>query len=266
MDIKTIKTLKEYIEFIEDNIPKSASKILWFRGSGKLNYNLSPSLHRHPSINTPEKIIDLEQSIMIRFNQRSVPFLNNPLDKRNEWEVLFFMQHYGVPTRLLDWSENPYIALYFALTSAVKENNIYTENICVWVLDPILWNRQVLSHLSYNGGILTIEDEQAKSYKPNTPISLIPSKPIAIFGTHNSPRIVAQRGAFTCFGKELSPMEDLFVKDKFPNESLRKIVIEKDDIDQILISLLSIGFTDSVVFPDLDGLSKEIKRFFDFKI
>ena len=105
---------------------------------------------RKPCISIPEKVIELETQIMDRFNQRSVPFLSKPLDKKNDWEVLFFMQHYGIPTRLLDWSENPFVALYFALTSAsykiVSKKREYEEDACIWVLDPIVWNQESLNN------------------------------------------------------------------------------------------------------------------------
>ena len=91
-------------------------------------------------------------------------------------------------------------------------------------------------------------------------------KPIAIYGTHNSGRIVAQRGVFTIFGKGIKPMEVIFDEDKFSGDTLIKIVIPKEKIQDILDSLISIGITDSVVFPDLDGLSKEVKRFYKFDI
>lgn len=48
---------------------------------------------------------------MIRFRQRSIPFSDRSL--QDDWEALFFMQHYRVPTRLLDWSENPFISFHF---------------------------------------------------------------------------------------------------------------------------------------------------------
>jgi len=53
-------------------------------------------------LTTPENVIELETKIIDRFNQRAVPFLHKSLDRKNDWEVLFFMQHYRIPTRLLD--------------------------------------------------------------------------------------------------------------------------------------------------------------------
>jgi hypothetical protein len=54
--------------------------------------------------------------LVMRFRQRTIPLHSRDLS--DEWDALFFMQHYGVPTRLLDWTENPFIAFYFAVMSA----------------------------------------------------------------------------------------------------------------------------------------------------
>lgn len=128
------------------------------------------------------------------------------------------------------------------------------------------WNRKILEDVGYSEGIISYESKHIDSFEPFTDFNLMREKPIAIYGTHNSGRIVAQRGVFTIFGKGIKPMEVIFEEDKFPDEALIKIIIPKEKIKDILDSLISIGITDSVVFPDLDGLSKEVKRFYKFDI
>ena len=219
-----IKTLRQFSSLIERKLNESSDFTLWFRGAGKSSYTLTPTIHRHPELIIPEKVIELETKIIDRFNQRSVPFLNIPLDRKNDWEVLFFMQHYRIPTRLLDWSENPFIALYFALTSAHFEienkKKVYKSDASIWILDPVKWNKESLKDFSYDKGILSVEENFVDSYKPRTPFANIREKPVAIFGTHNSPRIVSQRGVFTVFGKKIQAMETTYISDKFPQDCL----------------------------------------------
>ena len=64
---------------------------------------------------------------------------------------MFFMQHYGVPTRLLDWTENPFVAIYFALVSMEDIKNV---DAAIWMCDPVAWNRAALEHISFNGAVL----------------------------------------------------------------------------------------------------------------
>ena len=259
-----INSLKEFTEFIEDELPKS--DMFWFRGCGKSSYKLIPSLYRHPKYKTIEELLDLEIQIISRFKQRSTPYLTRSL--LDNWEYLFYMQHFGVPTRLLDWTENPYIALYFALTRAHFDDVSlsYINDAAIWVLKPASWNRAVLEHIDFKGNILTVSDNQLNGYAPATDIDLMNKDPVAIYGTHNSPRIVAQKGVFIIFGKNLNAMEDIYENINLKSKNLIKLIFPLDKINSLLDSVLSIGFTDSVVFPDLEGLSKEIKRFFKFKV
>ncbi|WEZ82186.1 hypothetical protein P6U16_13470 [Rhizobium sp. 32-5/1] len=83
--------------------------------------------------------------------------------------------------------------------------------------------------------------------------------PLAIFGVHNSPRIVAQRGAFVLFGKETEAL------DKHPELSgdqgvVARIVIPAASKRRMFLNLYDIGISDVVVYPDLDGLGREIKN------
>lgn len=61
-------------------------------------------------------------------------------------------------------------------------------------------------------------------------------------------------------------METTYIEENFPQDSLIKLNFPKDKIGSLLNSLTSLGITDSVVYPDLEGLSKEIMRFYKFDV
>jgi hypothetical protein len=108
-------------------------------------------------------------------------------------------------------------------------------------------------------------DDVLKGFAPQTPTATMNELPVALYGAHNSPRIVAQRGVFTIFGKRQTPMEQLIDKDIIPPNALKAVVIAPRLVASIRQSLLDQGITESVVFPDLDGLARETKRFFGFE-
>ena len=258
-------SLPEFLSLVEE-LQDNAEERLWYRGCGRGSYTLLPTLYRHKNAKSPEQLTELERKLITQFTQRSLPYLQRPLTE--EWDTLFFMQHYGIPTRLLDWTENPFTALHFALLGAPyklkRGKPTYKENAVVWVLDPVKWNRHALSHQSYGGGALTTGDEPLKGYKPFLPILGMNKFPVALYGAHNSPRIVAQQGVFTIFGQNRIPMEKLFETESFPENSLVRVTILNTVIGSMRNSLLRHGITESVVFPDLEGLALEIKRSFDF--
>lgn len=264
LKVKTISTLKEYSDFIHESL--DAKENYWFRGLGKAPYELKPSLYRHPAKTDAQELLELEKELMIRFKQRSLPFLNRKIE--NEWDQIFLMQHYGAPTRLLDWTENPFIGLFFALVDAKKDTSTkhYTEDAAVWCVNPAKWNYLSLQHLSYGGGVLTIADKRVNTYSPETDFKFMPSDPVAIHGTYNSPRIVAQRGAFTIFGKNTQSMEEIYKKYSTHEEILVKLVLPRDKIGLLLEATVNMGYSDSVIYPDLDGLAKEIKRYFKYEV
>ncbi|HEV8284325.1 MAG TPA: FRG domain-containing protein [Chitinophagaceae bacterium] len=264
------KKLKSFIDFVKMvGIMQSQSNVLWYRGCGNYKYPLIPSLYRHKQKVSIGDLANLENDLMTRFRQTSVPFHSKSLNE--EWETLFFMQHYGIPTRLLDWTENPFMALFFAVmmanTRLDKRGKMrFSSPVSVWVLDPIKWNQHALNHVSFKGGILTTNGEQIKSYKPILDArSISDNLPVALYGVHNSPRIVAQRGVFMIFGQSKLPMEKVYSKYNFPKNCLIKLTIDKSMIQKIKNSIFNHGITESVVFPELDGLAKEIKRIFGFE-
>ena len=251
---------------IVETIRAASNSTLWFRGVGSAaTHRLIPTLFRHPTLAGIEELIELEAQLLTRFRHRSIPYQVRPLV--DAWELFFMMQHFGVPTRLLDWSESPFIALYFAITAAEERMTAgaFTEDAAVWLLDTALWNAKVISPY-WKGRVMALPDNPLEAYQPGSELRKLAELPVAMAGLHNSPRIVAQRGAFTIFGHKNSPMEQLYEEHNFAANSLVKILLPTANLSEIRDSLFGIGYADSMIYPDLSGLAKEIKRSFGFRI
>lgn len=262
-----VKTVSEVLSRLEQ-IQGKQSKALWYRGIGQTAHKLLPTLYRHKKVSGAENFAALERQLLTRFRQRSLPYHDRDLS--DDWDALFFMQHYGAPTRLLDWTENPLTALHFALMGAKVEvaasgKASVSSEAAMWVLDPIAWNRHALRHVSFNGAVLTPSDPAINGHQSTYDFDGMPNLPVALYGTHNSPRIVAQQGVFTVFGRDAVPMERAYAEQGFPKDCLVKFLIPRSAILGMRKSLLHHGVSESVVFPDLEGLARETKRIFEFE-
>lgn len=230
---------------------------LWFRGQRCHEHSLIAKLQR--TATSPDAVFDRERRLLVRFRQRSLPFwpAGYPQD---QWEHLFAMQHHGVPTRLLDWSENLFVAIYFAVQEAAVVGHITPCSPTVWVLDPVKWNKNVTQHKDIEDtiSVLTTGDDELLPYAPAMSESKLERKrqsmPVALYGTHNSARIVAQRGTFTVAGKVLTPMNE-FAESPL---SISKLTLQ-GPIEKWRRSLQTVGITESMVFPDLSGLARELE-------
>ena len=156
---------------------------IWYRGITNSNYKLLPSLYRYK--NGKEK----EQTLFLKYKQVA----NRLFDKRDsDWETLFDMQHYYIPTRLLDWTEVLGVAIFFALLKENKESAIY-------LLNPTKLNEYSI----HQPCIKVVTEEKNFEYKSiyweKQPIP--PHAPIAMEVPFQNDRIMAQKGRFTIHGK-----------------------------------------------------------------
>ena len=284
----SVDTIASFATSVEDLLSKTLARQgsapylgNWYRGTGMaVSHSLTPSLYRHPNTTDIDGLIVLERKMLEDFARQNVLHGNtmHSPGEPDDFRMLFFMQHYGVPTRLLDWTGNPFIALYFALTAAERDpkSGTFTEDAAVWVLDPVTWNAHALSDVSYGmEGPLSLDSEEVKPYAPRkllkgslekNAIKSLYERPVTILGVSNNARMFAQRGVFTMFGKVLSPMESQYDKNTFPADCLVKLTIPKTKIEELTTRLLQIGYTDSVSYPDLHGLAMEIKRSRGFRV
>lgn len=246
---------------------------LWYRGAGDSAYKLLPSLFRHKGRSGKKAMSELESDLNETFRMRSFPYTEAFRWTDHAWDQLFFMQHYRVPTRLLDWSGSPLVSLHFALTSgATLENGKPKTDAAVWVLDPVAWNKAVYSDTGFEGGILSPRDARLSRYSTEEVYqSTTNIPPVALRGAHNSARIVAQQGYFTIFGPESTAMEDIYLGQKsaagarvFPDDCLVKFVVPKERIPTLKEEMFSLGIAETAIYPDLEGLALELKRTFEF--
>lgn len=195
-----------------------------FRGVRKEDYDLIPKIGRIDDKNDEyDDLYDLESELMDGFKKKAIPYLERY--PQNEWEWLAIAQHHGLPTRLLDWTSNPLVALYFAVEKEFEGcSAIY-----------------MLTHEKY----LATEDFE-------DPYELTKSE--VFTPPHISNRITAQSGLFTIQSKIDKPLRapQFDRKDKI---KINKIIIDEKDKSDFKIMLDNYGINSASLFPDLDGLT-----------
>lgn len=256
-----VNSVSEYIQKICE-LSDGHDGPLWFRGLKDQSYRLSPTLFRD------QYTYKDEAHLMNIFRARAVPHIKTLPNSEYEW--LFVMQHYGLPTRLLDWSEEPIPALGFALLdkSKIKDEESGEENYlrsAVYILDPIKLNQknQLLRESTHIPNIVTLSnslDTEFAVSEEATPYTIRNDQfPIAIIGPLNNERIVAQKGAFTLFPK-YGVLDDIELDREGHNDYLKaKIIIPENVIESMLQELKYLGVTKGTLFPSLEETAKQIK-------
>lgn len=212
---------------------------VWYRGHPNAAHTLVPSLYRVPDGAKHEKMI------FHRFRQLSSKFLAKT---DSDWEMLFAMQHNGVPTRLLDWTHVLGVAVFFAIAFRSDE----TLDSAVFILDPIGLNRQ-----SRRTEILSPEDKSlsyTSVYWESKPFA--PTYPLAIEAPFHIDRMLAQRGVFTVHSITPEPVE------KLCPAVVQKIRLRPSSIQGAKEFLSYANITDATMFPDIQGLANYLRSLF----
>lgn len=223
-----VEEAKRYLQESQAQETPLEEKKFWYRGHEKDYYTLTPSLFRYrQSEEKEEKLFQLyRQLILQESNQRN-----------NDWEMLFEMQHYGVPTRLLDWTEVLGIAVYFAITPK-------SEKPCIYILDPVKLNNKSNLNSIINASDLSNSLDDQNRYQ----------SPIAISPAFHNIRLRQQRGKFTLHGLNREPLENQC------HDCVCKVILLPEALDKASNFLEIANLNAFSLFPDFVGKAIFIKN------
>jgi len=284
MSGRSADSLSSYLAAVAEirkswSVPKRDE--LWFRAEDARyrKTRLQPGLYRpreksgiRRSIPT---LLELENDLYEEFQRCSAQLSDAKLSGNDwEWDSYFLMQHYGVPTRLLDWTDSALIALHFAIRSKQMPA---TSGSVIYVLDPY-WLLKKLDHdkdmteakarwKKYSKDDSSVEGRDwDRLYLPADEDDLkdklleTPANPMLVDSPHVTRRIAAQRSRFMIFGTDPLWLSKFVGKKDSHLDSIR---ISAQSVNRIRQQLRDAGITESVVYPDLDGLGRELKQMWE---
>lgn len=222
-----VKSFSNFIEIVES---KEKKNIVLFRGQTDDDKLLPKIARKDAKFNSQQ----IEKQMINDLARRSNEFVQSQM--KSDWDWLALGQHYGLSTRLLDWTTNPLIALWFACNSSYTKNDYSVLWIYIVPDDALLDLDK--EQTPFNSGI-------TKVYKPN------------LVGK----RLTTQSGWFTAhkFSTTVKPNRFVaFENNSNQNYNLIKIIIPKELRTKFIEVLDTCGVNASTIFPELDGLCKHI--------
>lgn len=241
-DPHKIESLADYMAVVSDLLKGKDN--YWFRGHRKVSHALVPSALRYTKAAQRERAMELLND----FKCVAEIKLDRPPRDEETLKWMQLAQHYGLPTRLLDWTQSATFALYFACENKAEDNGKQFD--CM----VFLMNRGNVSRLpggkpgsSLDG---VPEDIVAKYAKPRLSGKL---PTIAINPIWNSPRLAVQRGGFTLHGTTGS-------LDSKQAPSLYGIPLLKEVRAELRAELGRVGVDEMTLFPELEHACNHLKR------
>ncbi len=226
---RTFNSADELIAALSELPPKA-----WYRGHGVESWGLMPSIAREANAS-----LSLERMLRLEFENQTT-FLDPASHPLGIGKCNFLMQHHGLPTRLMDWSTSPLVALYFAVYQPEHDK----KDACLWMLDP-----SQLNNFHREKFPLECDGDNENLFEE------VSHKVLAIHAPYTDLRMKMQRSEFTLhthYGAvDADIKSSVFLKEK--------IIISHRIKASLRNKLQSLGIDRSTLFPDLDNIAQSVR-------
>jgi hypothetical protein len=254
-----IKSIGDLIDSIKRDLRTWDTKTKpWFRGESGDEKPLCPKIASYKA--------NEENYLLQSFRRQAGGLANVPgRQQRDLW--LFLSQHYGVPTRLLDWTEGALLALYFAINRSNTNPRVYMLN--PHKLNDLSGSQNIPPNYPlsfFRGGSLYValawqnRNLNSEQVKLRDEIGLKQDIPLAFPATYQDHRMIAQRSCFTIHGTMLSPIQDILSKYRVEiTDYIFEYKVDRNAKESLLWDLSILGVSAATIFPDLDHLAQDLK-------
>lgn len=251
---KTVKSLEDFLTRIHDEVGTSTGYLDWtvFRGHRNISWQLKPTIARDPfnekAICKSEDCTCAERDIFIIFREQCASLMPQWAYEGNSkevsWRQLVIAQHHGLPTRLLDWTSNPLVALYFAVEGEPEQCNDSKCKVC----DGDKYHDSVVLTFSKVSEAVTISGIARSEENGDAPYYGHHKSPCLLQPPSISPRIGAGASMFTIANNPEEPIE--------PDLTL---IVPWRIRSEVGMRLNQLNVNRRTLFPGLDGTTEYLK-------
>lgn len=229
-----------------------------FRGQGDAEFDLTTSLQR-----IGPNFREVETPLLRAF--RRYAYRQSPGGFDTVWNWLALAQHHGLPTRLIDWSYSPYVALHFA----TSDTHVWNRDGAVWCVDFAYFNRrlprQMQEALREEGAAVFTAEMIAGCAGTLSALDALAEEPFLLFFEPPSfdDRIVNQYALFALMSGADTVMGQWLREQA--GEAFHRVIIPAGLKQEVRDRLDQIGITERILFPGLDGISAWLSRYYGYR-